>query len=109
MSNNLKNFVFFDRTSESDTSNSLSNPNRGSQLTVQVSADSAFKVKFQCQTNIVEGVWADVSVIDTTDYAIKSEVDSAGIYIVAMDGIAKIRCVCESGLGDVVVYGVLVE
>lgn len=111
MSNNLEKFVFFDSESTSSESSILSNPNRGEEMTVQVSGigSSTISITFKGMADYKSEEFVNLAAISLSDFKVKSAITEDGIYSVPINGIGQIKAVCTGGVGAVKVYGMLIE
>lgn len=109
--NILQNFKFLDGATTVSESNVLSNPNKGSQLVLQVdSVGATFSLTVMGKVDAESENYTALSTMSVTDYTIDSAITSNGIYSISTDGISGIYVDLTSvSGGSVSVFGKLGE
>lgn len=111
----LQDFVFFDETSTSGTSNPFRLPYDTSALTVQVeglSAGNTATITFYGTTETADSpvAWEPLSVINNAGYEVTDDVSKNGIYSIGGAGIRQIRAFAQAALvGTAKVHAVAVN
>lgn len=109
--NSLNNFKFFSNANAIAESNVLSNPNRGSQLVLEVSGTAtSFTLEVKGKVDAENTNYTNLAIINASDYSTSSAITSNGIYIIGVDGIGgiKLNLTSISG-GNVTAFGKLGE
>lgn len=109
----LADFVFFDASSTSTTSNTLRVPPDADALVMQVeklSDDATVSLTLQGQTDLNgDNPWVNLAVMDHTAFTTGSAINAEGIYAVAASGIRLMRVVSGGSAGSVRVHAVAIS
>lgn len=106
---NLDGFKFFDFNSTNTTSSAFANPNRGEALTLQVEAgeSASFSIKVEAMNDMARpDSWFELGILDLKNYKKLNRITTEGIYVVPLEGLAKVRLVNEGTAGGFKVYGI---
>lgn len=107
----LGNFAFFKNASSAGESNVLSNPNKGSVLTVEVQGTGTFTLNIQglVNTEYANPTYTNLAAIVAGKLSKTESITEPGIYWVGVDGVTEIKAVLSSVSGNVTVFGRLGE
>lgn len=107
----LGNFVFFKAASSAGESNVLSNPNKGSVLTVEVQGTGTFTLNIQglVNTELVNSTYTNLAAITAKKLTKVENITEPGIYFIGVDGISEIKASLSNVSGNVTVFGRLGE
>lgn len=103
----IGNFVFFENASSAGESNILSNPNKGSVLTVEVQGTGSFKLDIQglVNTEVANPTYTNLASIVAKTLTKSESITEPGVYWIGVDGVTKIKAVLSSVSGNVTVFG----
>ena len=107
----LADFIFFDETSTTTTSNSFSLPYGTEVVTVQVDAINGASVSASVEgTTEIGGTgeWYPLTVLNNTGYAASESISEAGIYSIAGEGIRLLRMKNAGSAGTIKAHAVAV-
>lgn len=106
--NIINSFDFFKNKSNIGESEIFNNPNMGSQLTLQVDGTNT-GIGLSVWGSLTDSnKWFKLAIIDMSTFSMLNNINKNGIYIIAVDGISKIKVSLNSiTSGDVSAHGKL--
>lgn len=107
--NSLVNFVFFDETSTSATSNIFDAFVGGEELELQVTSPDGGTPSLTVEglVDIAGGQWSQIAVISIEELKVYDSISADGIYAVPANAVKKFRIQNNNAPGSVRVYGML--
>jgi len=105
----LADFLFFDESSATTTSNNFSLPHGADNITLQVDAINGASVNATVEgTTELSGTgeWYTLTVLNNTGYAVTEAITAAGIYSVSAAGIRLVRMKNGGSAGSIKAHAV---